>query len=79
MSKVQVSISIDDDHVNKISEIVKSLQSVGMDVEQTLPSIGIISGSVSSDQLNNLNGIEGVQHVESERSYKLAPPDSNIQ
>ena len=79
MSKVQVSISIDDAHINQISEIAKNLQSMGMDVEQTLPSIGVISGSVSSDQVNHLDKIEGVQHVESERSYQLAPPDSDIQ
>lgn len=79
MSKVQVSISIDDAHINQIPEIVKSLQSAGMDVEQTLPSIGVISGSVSLDQVNRLDKIEGVQHVEPERIYQLAPPDSDIQ
>lgn len=79
MSKLQVSISIDDNHINQISEIAKNLQSVGMDVEQTLPSIGVISGSVSSDQVNRLEQIEGVQHVEPDRSYQLAPPDSNVQ
>jgi hypothetical protein len=78
MSKVQVSISIDDAHINQISEIVKSLQSAGMDVERTLPSIGVISGSVSLDQVNRLDKIEGV-HVEPEHSYQLAPPDSDIQ
>jgi hypothetical protein len=79
MSKIKVSISVDDAHINQISEIAKSLQSVGMDVEQTLPSIGVISGSISSDQVNRLDQIEGVQHVDPERSYQLAPPDSDVQ
>jgi hypothetical protein len=79
MSKVKVSISIDDAHINRISEIAKSLESMGMDVEQTLPSIGVISGLLSSEQVSRLDKIEGVQHVETEHSYQLAPPDSDIQ
>ncbi|WP_019499645.1 hypothetical protein [Pseudanabaena sp. PCC 6802] len=79
MSKVKVSISIDDAHIDRISEIAKSLQAMGVDVEQTLPSIGIISGSVSSEQVHRLNQIEGIQHVETERDYQLPPPDADIQ
>lgn len=79
MSKVKVSVSVDDDHINQIQEVSRGLQSMGMDVEQTLPSVGVISGSISSDQVNRLYQIEGVQHIEPERSYQLAPPDSDIQ
>jgi hypothetical protein len=79
MPKVKVSVSVDDAHVNQILKVAEGLQSVGMDVEQTLPSVGVISGSISSDQVNRLYEIEGVQHIEPERSYQLAPPDSNVQ
>lgn len=79
MPKVKVSVSVDDAHVNQLLKVAESLQSVGMDVEQTLLSIGVISGSIASDQVNRLYQIEGVQHIEPERSYQLAPPDSDIQ
>ena len=79
MPKVKVSVSVDDAHVNQILKVAEGLQSVGMDVEQTLPSVGVISGSIASDQVNRLYQIEGVQHIEPERSYHLAPPDSDIQ
>jgi hypothetical protein len=79
MPKVKVSVSVDNAHIDQILEVSRGLQSVGMDVEQTLPSVGVISGSISSDQVNRLYQIEGVQHIESERSYQLAPPDSDVQ
>jgi hypothetical protein len=79
MPKVKVSVSVDDAHVNQILKVAEGLQSVGMDVEQTLPSVGVISGSIASDQVNRLYQIEGVQHIEPERSYQLAPPDSDLQ
>jgi hypothetical protein len=79
MPKVKVSVSVDDAHIDQILEVSRGLQSVGMDVEQTLPSVGVISGSISSDQVNRLYQIEGVQHIESGQSYQLAPPDSDVQ
>ena len=50
-----------------------------MDVKQTLSSIGVINGSIESDRLNSLSQIEGVQNVEPQQSYQLAPPSSPIQ
>ena len=79
MPKVKVSVSVDDAHVNQILKVAEGLQSVGMDVEQTLPNVGIISGSIASDQVNRLYQIEGVQHIEPEQGYQLAPPDSDVQ
>lgn len=79
MSTVRVSISIDDAHLDQIAEITKSLQSAGMEVEQTLSTVGVINGSVDSEQVNRLYQIEGVQHIEPQQSYHLAPPDSDIQ
>ena len=79
MPKIKVSVSVDDAHVNQILKVAEGLQSVGMDVEQTLPSVGVISGSIASEQINRLYQIEGVQHIEPERSYQLAPPDSDVQ
>lgn len=79
MPKIKVSISIDDAHLEQIREISQKLQSVGLHVEQTLPIVGIISGSVESDQINAFYQVEGVQHIEPEGGFQLAPPDSEIQ
>lgn len=79
MPKIKVSISIDDAHLEQIREISQKLQSAGMLIEQISPIIGIISGSVESDQINAFYQVEGVQHIEPEESYQLSPPDSEIQ
>lgn len=78
MSKVRVSISVEEAYISRILEISQRLQSFGMDVEQTLPSIGVISGLIDSDQIDCLK-IEGVQQIEPEQNYQIAPPESDIQ
>jgi hypothetical protein len=79
MSQVQISVSVDNAHLPQIGQISQQLQSSGMNVEQTLSSIGVINGSIPSDQLNSLYQIEGVKNVESQQNYQLAPPNSDIQ
>ncbi len=79
MSPVHVCISVDDAHLSQIEEISQQLQSSGMNVEQTLSSIGIINGSISADKINNLYLIEGVKNVEPQQVYQIAPPNSDIQ
>jgi hypothetical protein len=79
MSKVKVTISIDDARIDQISEVAKNLQSEGLDIEQTLPTVGVITGSIAIEDVNRLKEIVGVQQVEPERGFQLPPPDSNVQ
>jgi hypothetical protein len=79
MSQVQVSVFVDNAHLPQIEQISQQLQSLGMNVEQTLSSIGVINGSIPSDKLNSLYQIEGVQSVEPQQGYQLAPPNSELQ
>lgn len=79
MSQVQVSVSVDNAHLPQIEQISQQLKLSGMNVEQTLSSIGVINGSIQSDRLNSLDQIEGVQSVEPQQSYRLAPPSSDVQ
>ncbi len=79
MSEVQISVSVDDAHLSQIEQISRQLESSGMNVEQTLSSLGIISGSIQSEKLNSLYQVEGIKNVEPEQSYRLAPPNSDIQ
>lgn len=79
MSEVKISVSVDDAHLSQISQISQQLQSSGMNVEQTLSIIGVVSGSIDQNKLNNLYQIEGVKNVESQQGFQLAPPNSDIQ
>ena len=79
MSEVKISVSVDDTHLSQIQQVSQQLQSSGMNVEQTLSSIGVISGSISNDRLNSLKQIKGVKNIEPQENYQLAPPDSDVQ
>jgi hypothetical protein len=79
MSQIKISISVDDAHLSEMEKISQNLRSSGVNVEQTLPSIGIINGSIDPDLVNSLYQIEGVQQVEQQGTYQLAPPSSDIQ
>jgi hypothetical protein len=79
MSKVNVSVLVRDDSLHRIRDVVKQVKSKGMRVERVLENSGILTGSVDSDDLVRLNKVKGVSGVEKERSFQIAPPDSDVQ
>ena len=79
MPQLRISVCLDDEHLYKIEQVAEKLKTAGMNIEQTLSSIGIISGSVENEQLTSISQVEGVKTVEKEETYHLSPPDSNIQ
>ena len=79
MAKVRLSLSVDDAHLNKIGKIAKAAASAGMDVEQRLEGIGVLTGSIEASKVGKLREIEGVSQVEEERAITLPTPGSNVQ
>lgn len=78
MAKVTVSIAVDEAHLDRMAEIVKMLEAQGLQVEQMLTTIGVITGSIEESQLAGLSQISGIE-IEKEQTYQLPPPGSNIQ
>ncbi|MGH9279622.1 MAG: ketohydroxyglutarate aldolase [Acidimicrobiales bacterium] len=76
---VQVIVTVDDDHAQRLPEVADRLRAAGMEVAQTLDSIGTITGSVDESRLAGLMSVPGVEDVEQSRHYRIAPPDSPIQ
>jgi hypothetical protein len=79
MSKVKISVCVKDDHIDHMLKVTEDLKSAGMDIEHTMPNIGIVDGSIESNQVEKLYQIVGVDSVESEQGYQLAPPNSPVQ
>ena len=79
MAKVRLSISVDNKHLNKFSDVIKDAEKAGMDVEEKLKDLGVATGSIDADKLDSLRKVKGVQHVEQERKYQIPPPDSDVQ
>jgi hypothetical protein len=75
----KVTISVADDAIDRIDEVVAALESGGMHVEQVLRPIGVITGSVDTRQVRALGSVAGVAAVEPQRTVQLPPPDSDVQ
>jgi hypothetical protein len=70
VSNVNISISVDDEYVDKILEVVAELQVAGMNVENIMPILGVITGSVDSTQMDALSQVKGIAVVEVSRNFK---------
>lgn len=79
MSKVNLTVSVADDHLKDFSEVVARCRKAGMIIEHEMKSIGMISGSIDEASVEKLRRIKGVSLAEPEGSFQIAPPDSDIQ
>jgi hypothetical protein len=77
--KVQVLVSVDDEHLPKMRQVVERCKAAGLDVEQSLDQIGTITGSVDSGKIGALSKVAGVASVERAGEYDVGPPDSELQ
>ena len=79
MDKIKVTISLNDAHLEQIDQVTKQLQEAGLEVKQTLSTLGIITGTIETDKRSSLSEITGVESVEIDQTIQLAPPDSAVQ
>ncbi len=79
MPNEQVSISVADAFLDRFADVVKRIEQAGLKVDQQLDTIGVITGSIDSDDIGKLDQVEGVAAVERSRGFQLPPPDSSIQ
>ncbi|NET38507.1 MAG: ketohydroxyglutarate aldolase [Cyanothece sp. SIO1E1] len=79
MSKIKLLVSIDDEHLEQILDVIQDLQAAGMQVDQIMDKLGIVTGSCDSTKVDALSQVAGVLEVEPEQGYQIAPPDSDIQ
>ena len=76
---VQLSVTVDDGHLAAIDAIADELRARGMQVEQVLDGLGVITGSAPSDVRPALSGVQGVVSVDEELTHQLPPPDAEVQ
>ena len=71
MPKVEVIVKINDADINKMSEIAKECQTSGMQIEQQMNAVGMISGSVEKANIGKIEKIKGVSYVEESKSLSI--------
>ncbi|WP_208012828.1 hypothetical protein [Nesterenkonia salmonea] len=78
-------ITVDDEHVEYIDDVVLSLESVGFHTSGVLRSLGQVTGATDSGQdaedavSQALAAVEGVASVDAARRWGVGPPDSTVQ
>lgn len=76
----QVVVSIDDQHIGDIATVVEHLRGAGMQIDQVLDGLGMVTGSVPDEERSEMVvQVLGVTSVERQINYRLPPPDSDIQ
>jgi cation transporter-like permease len=73
--QITVTVSADAD----IEVVAEQLRAAGVTVEQILRAVGVITGTVAAQTRSALAAVPGVLAVEPEQSFRLPPPDSDIQ
>jgi len=77
MAMIPVTVSVDDEHLDKLDDVVRQLREQGMTVDHVLVSLGIVTGSI--EDVDALRDVEGVLRVDLEGSKGVPPPDQEIQ
>lgn len=79
MARVSVSVSVANGSAKRVSEVARRLEHAGLEVEQELVEVGVVTGSIDAEKAESLGEVEGVSYVERSRQFRIAPPDSDIQ
>ncbi len=79
MAAEEVNVSVADDQLARFPDVVRRMEKAGLKVQQQLEAAGVVSGSIDSANLSDLERVEGVAAVEPSRSFQLPPPESDLQ
>jgi len=75
----RVTVTVDDAHLGDVEGLAERLRAEGLEVDEVLGDIGIITGSVPDDRRSSIGGVEGVDAVEEEATFQLPSPEAGIQ
>ena len=73
---VRVTVVVDEGAVDTVAA---ALRTAGLQIDQVLGSIGVVTGAVPADRQGALAGVAGVVSVTEDRPYQLPPPDAPVQ
>jgi hypothetical protein len=66
VSRVNVAVAVADDARSRIYEVAAGCRALGLDHTATLAAVGVLTGSMESEELTKLYGVPGVLAVEVE-------------
>jgi len=66
----RVVVTVDDQHVSSIQSVADSLKAAGMEVDNVMSNVGIITGGISENARQALGKIAGVSAVEPDEEMR---------
>ena len=72
-----VSVTVDDEHLESMDQVVDALKQRGMHVDSVLESLGLVTGS--TPDASALREVEGVSGVDTQLEHQIAPPEDEVQ
>jgi hypothetical protein len=76
---VSVVVSVADDHLDDLTEVVADLRKAGLRVADVMEPVGMITGTVAGDSIDALESVPGVAEVERQRTHYVPPPEEDVQ
>jgi uncharacterized NAD-dependent epimerase/dehydratase family protein len=74
-----VTVTAADPQAGAMEELATRLRQAGMDVDQLLGALGVITGTVDDARLAAIEALPGVAAVEAQGSFQIPPPDADVQ
>jgi hypothetical protein len=76
MAKVRMLLSVRDTHLEVLDEIAKAAERAGMQVDAKMKDLGVVSGLIEADKVEDLRKIDGILDVVEDRKFSLPPGES---
>jgi hypothetical protein len=75
----RVTVTVHDDQLAEIDQLADRLRAAGMRVDQVLSNIGVITGALPQEKRSAVREMPGVAAVEEETTFRISPPDADVQ
>ena len=75
----RLTVTLADSHAAAAEEVAAALREAGLEVEQVLPALGVVTGLADDEQLAAIAALPGVASVEEETTFRIPPPDADVQ
>ncbi|MGJ9406950.1 hypothetical protein ACHABQ_11580 [Nesterenkonia aurantiaca] len=88
MTDQQWIITVDEEHLDGIDQVVADLEAAGLMVDRVLRSLGQITGHTASspgvqaqaaDEPPSFSAVAGVASADGAQQHHIAPPDAEVQ
>ena len=75
----EITVTVAEDHLPALAGVVADLRARGMQVDQVLDELGIVTGAAPDSARAALSDVAGVTSVDAQLRHQLPPPDSPVQ